>query len=268
MAVRPFSLRHKALLGLGVLAVVGVSMWMSGLGRARTVTVAPVQTAGQPATREETAPVAADTPTADAAVSDEVVTAPVTPATATPTVSVPVASPTDSTSSQSQLSSSVSTAKGADASPAKAHWVSFGFAAGKNAKRSIDTIVVHSSYNNIGGDEFDMTKVIEEYRQVGVSPHYLVARDGAVYQLVHEKDVAWHAGVSAMKDGRANVNDFSIGIEMIGTKTSGYTDAQYAALKKLLADIESRYTIKNVVGHSDIAPDRKTDPWVFDWKRI
>ena len=161
-----------------------------------------------------------------------------------------------------------------DASLARARFVAFGFTKTDGLReRSIDTIVIHSTYNALdgeSGDVFDTGRVIEEYRQAGVSPHYLVARDGTVYQLVREWNVAWHAGVSKMpgKNGRTNVNDFSIGIEMIGTKTSGYTDKQYAGLKKLIADIKSRHTIKYVVGHDDIAPGRKTDPWEFDWKKL
>jgi AmpD protein len=71
-----------------------------------------------------------------------------------------------------------------------------------------------------------------------------------------------------MADGRTNVNAFSIGIEMVGTKTSGYTTAQYTALNTLITDIKTRHTIKYIVGHDDIASGRKTDPWKFDWSRI
>ncbi len=145
--------------------------------------------------------------------------------------------------------------------------VSFGYSAGK-ASRVVDTIVVHSSYNAIGGDPYDVKQIIQEYREAGVAPHYLVARDGSAYRLVREVDVAYHAGVSEMPDGRKNVNDFSIGIEMVGTTDSGYADAQYAALSALIKDIKTRHTIKYVVGHSDIAPGRKTDPWRLDWSRV
>jgi len=165
--------------------------------------------------------------------------------------------------------------KKVDASTAEAKWVNFGYTVGKTSTRSIDTIVIHSSYNILSGNEFDIAQIIKEYQQTNAAPHYMVARDGTVYQLVKEKDIAWHAGVSKMparsaggKDGRTGVNAFSIGIEMIGTKTSGYTDAQYTSLKKLIDDIRSRYTIKNVVGHKDISPGRKTEPWQFDWNRV
>ncbi len=71
-----------------------------------------------------------------------------------------------------------------------------------------------------------------------------------------------------MPDGRKNVNDFSIGIELDGTMTSGFTDAQYTSLRALIADIKTRNKISSIVGHSDIAPGRKTDPWQFDWEKL
>lgn len=145
--------------------------------------------------------------------------------------------------------------------------VSFGFTA-SSGERKIDTVVVHSSYNNRGGDPFSLEKIIQEYKDADVSPHYIITRGGDAYRLVRENDIAWHAGVSKMKDGRTNVNQFSIGIEMIGTEESGYRDEQYGALQILLQDIKSRQNIKYVVGHDDIAPDRKTDPWKFDWKKL
>lgn len=144
--------------------------------------------------------------------------------------------------------------------------VSWGFT--KASGRTIDTVVIHSTYNATGGDPFSVSKIIDIYKSYGVSPHYLVARDGAVYRMVEEKNIAYHAGDSEMPDGRTNVNAFSIGIEVIGKDNGSPSDAQYVSLKKLLADIKSRNSIKHIVGHSDIAPGRKTDPWGFDWKKI
>ncbi|MFZ1654961.1 MAG: N-acetylmuramoyl-L-alanine amidase [Candidatus Moraniibacteriota bacterium] len=136
------------------------------------------------------------------------------------------------------------------------------------APRSIDTIVLHSSYNALGGDPYLVDKVITEYEGDGVGAHYLIDRTGTVYRLIDEANIAYHAGTSKMPDGRKNVNDFSIGIEIIATEDSGYTDKQYTAVNALIADIRTRYKIKSVVGHADIAPGRKTDPWKFDWKRL
>jgi N-acetyl-anhydromuramyl-L-alanine amidase AmpD len=89
-----------------------------------------------------------------------------------------------------------------------------------------------------------------------------------VWQLVAEDKKAWHAGISTMpEDGREGVNDFSIGIELIGTEDTDFTEAQYQALALLTKEILSRHTIRYIYGHCDVAPGRKTDPWNFDWLR-
>ncbi|QQS61253.1 MAG: N-acetylmuramoyl-L-alanine amidase [Candidatus Moraniibacteriota bacterium] len=134
--------------------------------------------------------------------------------------------------------------------------------------RNIDTIVIHSSYNASGGDVYDREKIIQQYKDYGVGAHYLIDRRGGVYRLIEEKNIAYHAGVSKLPDGRKNVNDFSIGIELMGTKESGFDAQQYSALNALISDIKSRYKIKNIVGHADIAPERKTDPWKFNWDSV
>lgn len=143
----------------------------------------------------------------------------------------------------------------------------FGFRS-PSTTRNIDTIVIHSSYNASGSDAFNLDKIIGQYEQYGVGAHYLIDRSGKVYRLIREGDVAYHAGESKMPDGRKNVNEFSLGIELMGTEDSGFTGKQYAALRALIADIKTRYSIRDIVGHSDIAPQRKTDPWKFDWKQL
>ncbi len=144
---------------------------------------------------------------------------------------------------------------------------SFGFRT-PPSERSIDTIVLHSSYNASGGDAYNLEKIIGQYEQYGVGAHYLIARDGKIYQLVRESNIAYHAGESKMPDGRKNVNDFSIGIEIVGTEDSGFTGKQYDAVNDLITQIKTRYKIKDIVGHGDVAPSRKTDPWKFDWKKL
>ena len=103
-----------------------------------------------------------------------------------------------------------------------------------------------------------------------VSAHFLIRRDGEVVQYVSCDDRAWHAGVSSFNE-RIGCNDFAIGIEMEGTDTSGYTDAQYKQLTLLTLALMAQYpmlTLPNIVGHCDIAPGRKTDPGEsFDWPR-
>lgn len=137
-----------------------------------------------------------------------------------------------------------------------------------STSRAIDTIVLHSSYDLAGADPYSVNGIIKEYEDYGVSAHYLIDRKGNIYRLVEDKHIAYHAGVSKMPDGRRNINDFSIGIELMNTKTGAYTAAQYAAVNELISYLKKRYSIKSLVGHSDIAPERKTDPWNFDWKKV
>lgn len=146
------------------------------------------------------------------------------------------------------------------------HLVSWGFQA--SSGRKIDTIIIHSSYDAIGDDPYSVSGVIAEYKSYGVSPHYLVDRKGQVYRLVADQNIAYHAGDSKMPDGRTGVNAFSIGIEVLTTKDSAPADAQYSALKLLIADLKGKYKITNVLGHSQIAPGRKDDPWNFDWGKL
>jgi hypothetical protein len=144
--------------------------------------------------------------------------------------------------------------------------VSWGYKSASS--RSIDTIIIHSSYNALGGDKYDVGELLKEYKSYGVAPHYLIDREGKIYQLVADKNIAYHAGVSQVPDGRKDVNSFSIGIEMMNTETGKLTDQQYAALKNLMASLKSKYKIKYILGHNQITPERKTDPWNFDWGKI
>lgn len=108
------------------------------------------------------------------------------------------------------------------------------------------------------------------YRDIAalcVSAHFYLRRDGEVVQFVSCAKRAWHAGVSCWR-GRERCNDFSIGIELEGCDEQPFEDAQYYALARLTRAVKARYPIADVVGHSDIAPGRKTDPGpFFDWPR-
>lgn len=103
---------------------------------------------------------------------------------------------------------------------------------------------------------------------IAVSAHALVARDGTVTQYVPFTQRAWHAGKSAYC-GRTACNDFSVGIELEGTDELPYAHDQYLALANLIVALRNRYASLRsaaVVGHSDIASGRKTDPGpAFDW---
>ncbi|MBX9848282.1 MAG: 1,6-anhydro-N-acetylmuramyl-L-alanine amidase AmpD [Rhodocyclaceae bacterium] len=103
---------------------------------------------------------------------------------------------------------------------------------------------------------------------VRVSAHFFVRRDGSLIQFVSCLQRAWHAGVSQWQ-GRQRCNDFSIGIELEGSDSRPFTDAQYATLRPLVDTLRAAYSLNAIVGHSDIAPGRKTDPGpCFDWTRI
>ncbi len=107
--------------------------------------------------------------------------------------------------------------------------------------------------------------------ELEVSAHFLIRRTGELVQFVPTDQCAWHAGLSCWR-GRERCNDFSIGIELEGRDDQAYADEQYYSLTDLLAALKRQYpTISEdaIVGHSDIAPGRKTDPGpAFDWPRL
>ncbi len=111
----------------------------------------------------------------------------------------------------------------------------------------------------------------EEIKDLHVSSHLLIERDGIVKQFVPFNKRAWHAGVSCYKE-RECCNDFSIGIELEGTDDIAYTDIQYEILQQLSCLLMAAYpaiSTDAIVGHCDIAPGRKTDPGEsFDWQRF
>lgn len=110
-------------------------------------------------------------------------------------------------------------------------------------------------------------------RQSEVSSHYLVYEDGRVVQMVRESDRAWHAGRSSWL-GHSDVNSRSIGIELVNPGHACHADfpeAQIASLISLCRGISKRHGVRphNIVGHSDVAPDRKIDPGEhFPWRRL
>lgn len=111
----------------------------------------------------------------------------------------------------------------------------------------------------------------ESIAHLQVSAHLLIDRQGEVTQFVPFDMKAWHAGKSEF-NGRDNCNDYSIGIELEGTDTEAFTPVQYERLVKISNELMAEYpliTLERIVGHSDIAPGRKTDPGpYFDWARF
>ena len=111
----------------------------------------------------------------------------------------------------------------------------------------------------------------EHIKDLRVSAHLCIFRDGSITQYVPFDRRAWHAGESAF-DGRTRCNDFSVGVELEGADELAFEDAQYTALARTAVALMRVYpgiSAERIVGHSDIAPRRKTDPGPhFDWTRL
>jgi N-acetylmuramoyl-L-alanine amidase len=133
-----------------------------------------------------------------------------------------------------------------------------------------DTIVLH--YTGMPTGEGALERLRDPAAKV--SAHYVVEEDGRIFRLVAEERRAWHAGVSFWK-GVRDINTASVGIEIVNPGHEfGYRpfpDAQIASVIELVGDIRTRWTVDDdrIVGHSDVAPDRKDDPGeLFPWKRL
>ncbi len=117
----------------------------------------------------------------------------------------------------------------------------------------------------------DAHPYFKEIHQLTVSAHLLIKRDGSCIQYVPFNKRAWHAGKSSYQ-GKERCNDFSIGIELEGTESIPYTEAQYIQLAEVIDSLLKAYpnlSKQQITGHSDIAPGRKNDPGAsFDWQRI
>ena len=148
-------------------------------------------------------------------------------------------------------------------------------------EQSIDLVVIHNislPAGKFGTGDVDTLFMgcldcqkdpsYEDLKDLKVSSHFFISRTGELKQYVSCKERAWHAGVSCFQ-GRENCNDFSIGIELEGTDNTKFESVQYERLAALLDAIADVYPIKAVAGHSDIAPNRKTDPGpCFSWLRL
>lgn len=149
------------------------------------------------------------------------------------------------------------------------------------ASTKVDVLVIHY-ISAAESDPFRVASILRLFCGLGVSAHYLVDRLGTVFRLVPEEKRAWHCGGSIMPepDGRTNVNDFSIGIEVVATHTSGFTEPQYASLVSLVEETAAQAGRRlHMVGHEEIAGERavrlglrdfaKIDPGpLFDWERL
>jgi len=130
----------------------------------------------------------------------------------------------------------------------------------------VELIVLH--YTAMDSAEAALERLCDKVAEV--SAHYLIAKDGAIYQLVEEDKRAWHAGEGRWA-GRDDVNSRSIGIELDNDGAGPFAEALMVSLEALLADILDRHDLspKAVIAHSDLAPGRKLDPGPhFDWARL
>lgn len=133
-----------------------------------------------------------------------------------------------------------------------------------------DIIVLH--YTGMQTGEGALARLRDP--EAKVSSHYMVEEDGRVFRLVPEERRAWHAGRSFWK-GQTDINSASIGVEIVNPGHEfGYRpfpDAQIASVIALVADIRTRWIVEDgkIVGHADVAPDRKEDPGeLFPWKHL
>lgn len=145
----------------------------------------------------------------------------------------------------------------------------------------VDLLVVHAMSlppGQYGGDQilalftnrldWSAHPYFEEIRGMKVSSHFLIRRDGALWQFVDCDERAWHAGASHYR-GRENCNDDSIGIELEGLDGDVFEPAQYETLVTVCAALAQRYPIAHIAGHEHIAPGRKADPGPgFDWNAL
>lgn len=130
----------------------------------------------------------------------------------------------------------------------------------------IDMIIIHATANK----SFDGALAWMLNKNAKVSSHYLIGKEGEIVQLVKDEEQAWHAGESAWQ-GRSGLNKCSIGIELVNLNDGKdeYTAKQISALVELTIQLREEHpaiTLKNIVGHDQIAPKRKTDPGIlFPW---
>lgn len=146
---------------------------------------------------------------------------------------------------------------------------------------AVDAVVLHAISlppNRFGGDGVERLftnrlhpaahPYFREIAALRVSAHLFIRRDGELVQFVSCNERAWHAGRSRL-GARERCNDFSVGIELEGSDDLPFTEAQYACLAPVIRALTRAYPAidhERIVGHSDIAPDRKTDPGpCFDW---
>ncbi|MBS1718639.1 MAG: N-acetylmuramoyl-L-alanine amidase [Armatimonadetes bacterium] len=136
------------------------------------------------------------------------------------------------------------------------------------ATAEVDTIVIHSTVI----PTLEATVAAFTRTSSQVSSHYVIGKDGHIVQCVSSFARAWHAGVSEDPTGRKNVNDFSVGIELVNLNDGKdpYPTAQVTALRYLILSLKRRFEFGQITSHANIARPlgRKTDPLGFPWPQL
>jgi N-acetylmuramoyl-L-alanine amidase len=147
-------------------------------------------------------------------------------------------------------------------SPRNVVWVQSPHYSARPAGKAITAIILHHT----GAMTAKSTLSWFQAPESKVSAHYVIDRNGDLYQMVKEENKSWHSGKSELH-GQSDVNSFSIGIELVGDGKAEFPKAQYEALAWLVKTLKKKYNVEDssIVGHKDIAPGRKVDPEPFNW---
>ena len=135
----------------------------------------------------------------------------------------------------------------------------------RHTGKNITAVILHHTAGSLEG-----TVSWFKSKDSQVSAHYVIAKDGTIYQMVEEKYRAWHAGgLGAQLEGETDVNSISIGIEMVGDGKAPFTDAQYVMTARLVKELKKKYNIvdSRIVGHKDLTP-LKVDPCPWEKERF
>lgn len=155
--------------------------------------------------------------------------------------------------------------------PVKVTWVNGVEHHSSRKGADISAIVIHHTGKPPGTTNATIRQTVSwaKHADSKISYHYVIDRDGEIYQLVKEEEKAWHAGKSKY-NGRSNWNVFSIGVALVSDgDDDGYTDEQYKSAAFIAKMLQKKYDITNewIVGHKTIAPERKHDPAKFNWTK-
>lgn len=148
----------------------------------------------------------------------------------------------------------------------------WGFYIPKNSRLiDIDMIVIHSTYNDLDEDTYNIDKILETFKNYRVLTHYMISRDGLIYQLAPDTAVAYHSGNSQLPDGtRKNViNYYSLGIELVYSEEEMPNEIQLEKLKNLVNYLKQEYNIptENIFGQKDLSLSGSEVPWNIEIRK-